>query len=328
MTSRLIRTEAWAVQIISKVQSGDRVEDARVELKREWPDSEKAARRIAGHANSCFGVDILWIIGLDEKEGILGAQPEELSDWWQRVRSQFDGVAPALIDLVVPVQGKSLICLLFETNRPPYVVRNVKYGTPSGGSVEWEIPWREGTSVRSAGRNDLIRLLVPTLKQPDIEVLGGYGSLREKTDYPSKEVVGVNLAFSLEIYMTPRSDAPAVIPFHRCVCVVHDRISQSFIDGFELTIRRPYFYSTHGSTADSVTMERTSSELLAHGPGKCTIEIEKAMEAPPAWLSLTDLQLRVLLLIIDCDLPVEVDVEMSSRTPSRDQLASWSLRKS
>lgn len=160
MTLRLVKTEAWALDIVSRVKSGNRVEDARVELKREWPDCEKGARRIAGHANSCFGSDILWIIGLDEDIGITGVEPKELANWWQCTSSYFDGVTPSLTDLIIYVDDQSLVCLLFETSRPPYVVKNPKFGTSNGGPVSLEVPWREGTSVRSATRNDLIRLLV------------------------------------------------------------------------------------------------------------------------------------------------------------------------
>jgi hypothetical protein len=45
------------------------IEDDRVELKADWPDAEKAARRVAGHANASGGGSVLWIIGLDEQRG-------------------------------------------------------------------------------------------------------------------------------------------------------------------------------------------------------------------------------------------------------------------
>jgi hypothetical protein len=50
--------EAWALRVIQRVRSGGGVEDFRVELKREFIDPEKAARRIAGHANSAGGEPI------------------------------------------------------------------------------------------------------------------------------------------------------------------------------------------------------------------------------------------------------------------------------
>lgn len=43
--------EFWALSIIERVEKGQPVEDSRVELKGDWIDPKKAARRIAGHAN-------------------------------------------------------------------------------------------------------------------------------------------------------------------------------------------------------------------------------------------------------------------------------------
>jgi hypothetical protein len=59
--------EAWALNAIDRVRSGQPNDDARVELEAGWPDDpKKAARRIAGHANAARGTPILWMIGVDE----------------------------------------------------------------------------------------------------------------------------------------------------------------------------------------------------------------------------------------------------------------------
>ncbi len=58
--------EAWVLQLIELLDRGARVEDARVELKADWPEPARAARRIAGHANAAHGDPILWVIGVDE----------------------------------------------------------------------------------------------------------------------------------------------------------------------------------------------------------------------------------------------------------------------
>ena len=63
--------EAWALGIIDRVIQKQPIEDDRVELKAEWPDALKAARRIAGHANAARGEPILWLIGVDEKAGAI-----------------------------------------------------------------------------------------------------------------------------------------------------------------------------------------------------------------------------------------------------------------
>lgn len=78
-------------RIVETVQTGGHVEDDLVELKAEWPDDhDEAARRIAGHANAARGEPILWIIGLDEKKGVVGADRQDFASWWGRVESRFD----------------------------------------------------------------------------------------------------------------------------------------------------------------------------------------------------------------------------------------------
>ncbi len=327
MSLRINKAEAWALEIINRVQSGSVVEDYHVELKRQWPDKEKAARRIAGHANSCFGTDIIWIIGLDEKEGVVGANPEELANWWPEVRSYFDGVTPALTDIIIPINKASVVCLLFETSRPPYLVKNPKYGRPDGGPVNWEVPWREGTSTRSATRNDLVRMLIPTLAQPEVEVLHGYGRLtQKKEDYPGDRIIGIRLSFSINIYIYPRDDASVKIPFHKCQCVLTDNIGNN-IDDFNFAMRLPHAYVNHDYIPDTVTIERTSSELIAHGPGRCSIDIETVLENDPIWFNDRKLNLRILMYVINSDLPVEIDVDLLTENPQNDEIRSWSINK-
>jgi hypothetical protein len=73
------------------------IEDTRVELKSTWIDVNNAARRIAGHANAARGAEILWVIGLHEKQGIVGAKYQELSEWYSKVQSQFESLCPQLL---------------------------------------------------------------------------------------------------------------------------------------------------------------------------------------------------------------------------------------
>ena len=80
MNSRQI--ESWALRVIDCVKRGQPNEDFLVELKRDWIDEAKAARRIAGHANAARGENILWLIGFDEKEGVdcvIGANTADLA---------------------------------------------------------------------------------------------------------------------------------------------------------------------------------------------------------------------------------------------------------
>ena len=134
--------ENWVLQLIERIKNRQPIEDSRVELKSTWIPAEKASRQIAGHANAARGSPILWLIGIDEKTGLVGAKHEELATWYAKVKSQFNGVAPSLMNLNIPIQGKTVVALLFETDRAPYVVINPVYGKTGGGAVSHEAPWR------------------------------------------------------------------------------------------------------------------------------------------------------------------------------------------
>jgi hypothetical protein len=156
--------ETWALRVIKQAQSRQPSEDKQTELKGVWPvDHNKAARRIAGHANAAGGEPILWLVGVDEQTGaVLGAQHQEFSNWMSGIRSQFDGsFAPRCHDLnVVTDQGLTVVALVFESDRSPYVVKNPHYQTPNRQDpIEREVPWRDATSVRTATRADLLLIL-------------------------------------------------------------------------------------------------------------------------------------------------------------------------
>ena len=206
MTSNQI--EAWALRSIQAAIDHQNCEDSLVEMKREWPtDHHKAARRIAAHANAAGGQPILWLIGVDEKGGMVtGADQNSFSDWWAQVRKHFESLAPHLRDLAVHCHGTSVAALHFETDRAPFLVNN-----PVGGTISWEVPWREGARTRTATRSDLIRMLTPQSPPPEIEVLEGWlrlSHLRDRTT-DAWELV-------LELYIVPLSPAAVVFPFHHC----------------------------------------------------------------------------------------------------------------
>lgn len=189
-----------------------------------------------------------------------------------------------------------------------------------------EVPWRDGTSVRTATRNDLVRMLVPTVAQPEVEVLHGSGRLTiEKENFPSDTVIGVKLSFSISVYLYPRDEGTVVIPFHKCQCVLADSTGGNLIDEFQFTMYRPFSYHSQGSRPDTVTLERTSSELIAHGPGKCSIEVDVVLPAEPEWLKTEPLQLRIVLYVIDSELPVEIGVPLKQGEPASDAIRWWSI---
>ena len=204
--------EFRVLDIIDRLEKGQPIEDDMVELKTEWPsDHFKAARRIAAHANCARGEPIMWLIGIDEKTGVVGADFEELSVWYAKIKSKFDQLlAPNLISLAVPYNGKTVVALVFETERAPFVIRI----PATWGPVTYEVPWREANSTRSARRSDLIKILYPIQKQPSIEILNGSIELQKAISGMGQGAYQWNL--NMMLYFITYSSETMVFPFHRC----------------------------------------------------------------------------------------------------------------
>jgi hypothetical protein len=256
--------EVWALRLVEQVNAKQRTEDSHVELKAEWPaDSNRAARRLAAHANAAAGEPILWLIGVDEEQGVTGAPENETADWLAGVRSEFDALMPRLIaDLAIPVDGKTVVALLFETDRLPFVVKNQAFGR-AAGSVEREVPWREGTAVRSATREDLLRVLSPLARLPEVETLGAALCVLH---------VQPGLAWSLDLYLyvTPTGEERLVIPVHRC------EFGAVLVDGFQIEFASISFGCEPGlNTA-------TRTEIILEGPGLVSVTAYSQTPTPIA----------------------------------------------
>ena len=270
--------EYWALNIIESVQNSDAIEDGRVELKADFIDAVKAARRIAGHANAARGESILWIIGIDEKNGINNISGTDLAEWWPKVQSHFDSHVPGLQDFVLNVDGTPIYLLHFDTSEAPFVIKNPKFGTRNGGSVEREVPWREGTKVRSATREDLIKLLLPTVSLPDVEVLETNVTVQKKEgidpsfspqDDEIKKEPHLEWVFRITFYITPKTNETIVFPIHNTQLKFSvNTISSDNCSIAKLRYSRPTIYGGHNSRPDSASIETTSSEALIHLPGK------------------------------------------------------------
>jgi hypothetical protein len=251
--------EYKTLEIVGRVQKHQPMEDSAVELKSEWPgDPAKTARRLAAHANSLRGEPILWIIGLDETRGVVGADDQELSVWLGSVSACFDtNVSPSLLlNLVVPVpdSGKAVVALYFETDRVPYVVKNTAYGKPDGGAVELEVPWREGNSTRTARRADLLRLLVPILHVPGVEILKAE---MECVSRPSESTGSLTWELEAELYLVPRDQQVVYLPHHKCRGSFDDRYSGT----------RIWFRPFKIGSRSTDTIRRDDSQVSLLGPG-------------------------------------------------------------
>jgi hypothetical protein len=317
--------ESWTLQIIERVNNHLPNEDSHVELKSDWTEVKTTARQLAGHANAARGEPILWLIGVDEKKGVIGVGAQELANWISSIKSEFDGVAPQLVmDLNIPIDELVIVALYFETDRAPYVVKNPNHGQPSGGNIAWEVPWREGRSTRSARRQDLLRILVPISTLPDAEVLNGQLIQAENRDGEW------NWSLQIHLYLTPFSGLSFAIPFHRCKgwFQVIERTDKIKLENLRLT--PPYsnyaFTSSGSSFPDSLTINNTNTELIVQGPGMVNIRGSSQMNVPgfslPKTVAVVDLELLTTL----SDLPVRISSSLNfSNYEENPKSCTWSL---
>ena len=326
--------EFRVIGILERVAKGQPIEDDLVELKAEWPrDHFRAARRIAAHANTARGEPILWLIGVDEKEGAVGADFEELSNWFSRVRSRFDGhLAPSLISLAVPYEDKTVVALFFETDRAPFVIRN-----PDGtGAITHEVPWREANSTRSALRADLIKLLYPIQKNPRAEVLDGFVVLANALPGQGQQHK-FHLALSLKLYLITNASETVVIPFHRCRAAFRPE-GQADEAVFEnLTISPPTTVHARGfkEKVHSLTVKSTDSEVLIDTAGLVYLEGEIYLDEAPTGRMYKHIRVKVQLTPHHTDLPLVLeeffDLEPegagAGTEPTSRLLGRWLLRK-
>jgi hypothetical protein len=276
---RAVEVEGWARRLIEVVQSGGSHEDSRVEFKAEWPsDPNKCARRIAGHCNAARGDLVLWLIGVDEGAGqVIGVQAEDLATWWPKVRAEFDGDMPDLQEHALDVDGLTVVALLFETDRAPFVVRNAAHGIAGGGPVQREVPWREGTAVRSATRAELLKLLLPLQTMPTLEVTSAVAHLHP--------LDGATVAWSVEVtvYATLPINPGLVLPNHRSTATLAVPVV-GYVTELDVGLRAGSFEYGRGLRVPDGgvhTVHQGDDQVIIEGPGFFRVLMSKAVERPP-----------------------------------------------
>lgn len=302
--------ESWALRVIDCVKSGQPNEDFLAELKREWIDPYKAARQIAGHANAARGENILWLIGVDEKQRlVVGADAVELASWYPAVTSCFNELAPSMIDLNIPVDGVIVVALLFETDRAPFVVKNPDFGQ-AGVAASLEVPWRENNSTRSARRSDIIRLLAPLELLPEVEIL----SVKLNAIIAGPDSVGNYYADTLgifaELYIVPKNGNRLVIPFHRCR-VEFEISGLPLLEASWLRLDPPGMVEARiGKTSysGSLTISSTAQEIIVDGPGKIVLQ---ATADRPHVVTGNDVRASIYLLPAAAERPVVLTKTLS-----------------
>ncbi|MBL1077212.1 hypothetical protein JK358_22695 [Nocardia sp. 2] len=208
-----VRTEIRVNDIVNHVIAGGKVEDDYVEAKSQWPKPEKA-RQLAAMANAAGGQPILWLIGLSEdRHLVVPLDSTDPATWWAQVRSRFaHDVCPDLSVLNVPTDHGRVVCLQFETDRAPYLVK-----TP-GGTATSEVPWRSGTSTRTATRNELLSLLKSATSVPELELLDGGANLQRRVHPRGPDElpdVEFTLRFAMHVYIDSEPGRQLLLPRHR-----------------------------------------------------------------------------------------------------------------
>lgn len=175
MNPAMAQFELRVLKLIDAAVAKKPVESSYVELKATWPEAKQAARIVGGMCNAAGGQPVLLLIGVDEKAGrITNASNVEVADWNATLRAEFDREAPSLIHtLPVHKEDTTVVALLFDSSRAPYVLKNPVANQPGAGPVQFEVPWREGNAIRSARREHLLRILEPEARSPVLEILSG-----------------------------------------------------------------------------------------------------------------------------------------------------------
>lgn len=247
--------EVLILDIAESIDSGSLVEDQTIELKSVFPDNEKkAARQIAGLANAARSEGVTWIVGMDEVRGVIGVDKTEIADWWPAVKKHFSSACPSLETVAVKkLKGKTVLGLHFRTLEIPYLVNN-----PNGGQViSREIPWREGNSTRTAKRDDVLRMLVPRVKAPQLEVLS-------MTVTFTSNLSVREFAIHSEVYLYSSTETTVTIPYHRSRIFV----KAETLDKFEIPMK--YEIGSLGSIrmhAEFSMISQTKNEGIVAGPG-------------------------------------------------------------
>jgi hypothetical protein len=287
--------EYKVLRVLDALRVGAFVEDSLIELKADWSEAGRAARRIAGACNAARGDPVLWIVGADEKRGILGAPSANPADWWAQVVSQFEGTPPdhSSVTLIVPEGVVTAFCFL--SDRAPFVVKNPAHGSPQAGPVSHEVPWRAATGIRSANRADLLRILVPRAHFPTVDVLSASA---QKSLFPAQGDSPVHLR--IHLYVTPFTSSRLTFPTHRLSGTLS-------IPSTSLAAQVGAYYLLQDSENSAIVC--TQREFVVNGPGAFGFMANAPL--PIAELSLTSaLELLVHMYSPELDATVSIPITL------------------
>lgn len=309
--------ENWALSIIESVEKNQPIEDSRIELKSTWIEPERAARRLAGHANASRGTPILWLFGVDEDKGIVGVNSLEFKTWFSKVKKCFDGLYPEVIDLNIIANGKTIVCLFFQTERIPFVVKNPNFGKKRGEPASFEVPWREGTEVQSASRNQLIQILSPLQMKPTFDILNGYLEIR-----PHEKEYEYYL--KINFYVEIKNEQKIQIPFHKCKAHITYGHGIKNVNFEKTKMFPPYIHD--GSylkfRSTSITIESTPDEVIINGSGRLIFTAETT-NMTKIGANVKNINVNIEILPIEFDYWINMKFKFHKVSPSKNSIGSF-----
>jgi hypothetical protein len=130
-----------------------------------------------------------------------------------------------------------------------------------------EVPWREGTEVRSARRSDLMSLLVPRQEEPEVSFFGMHVAATRQTLEEDPDPF-LAWRFSASLYVTPRTPQPIVLPFHQCKIefAITGAFPKTSTVSFMLKPARGIFPDSEG-LGQSQSIRASETEVVVTGPG-------------------------------------------------------------
>jgi hypothetical protein len=298
--------EAWARRILDRVHSRSPIEDSKVELKSKWIDSRDAARRLAGQANAVRSDFLIWLVGVDERNGTIpGAPLQEVANWLPAVKRHFDGLAPELVNHVnIDVSGVTVVALVFDVRGTPYVVKT------AGGEVTYEVPWREGTRIYSANRQQLMRLL-SRAQQPNVEV-GAAMLTANGTD--DETGYRVTCSLRIDLHLTPANDQPLVIRHSDCSGSVTFAATSFALDLASVALV---------PEANSPTVQRSGSQVVITGPAALLLISQRADVPIPIGI-FGAAHVTATLPIWQADSPLIVAADLAQQLTGQPGAFRWS----
>lgn len=331
---RAIDLEARVITAVDQLRAGQNVEHDLIECKRSWPQEQKA-RQLAGSLNRAGGDPVVYIIGIDEKTGAVhDVSGTDILDWWNQIVPQFDHTPPELVrhlNVQVGDDGEHVVAVTFASDRAPYVVKTGK------GNQLFEVPMREGTGTRSARRDELLRILIPTTRLPEVISVEGdlYAEYAPKVDkrllaepiYSQEESMYAH--GSVRLYFAHNGREAATLPTHSMTGTL--RIANEV---FPLTVAPvvPRNDKQHNPTAgpitttDGITITASGSALLAVSLKDCPPSMREELRSSQQLV--LDVELEVLggIKPIRVNTTLEKNPYKEEKTEYQDILGNWSYR--